>query len=119
MSEVLSPVRVVFSSLEDARRVVFSRLAGLSPEKRARVASLIAADLRDAGLLGCSVEQHYKGVDVAALLSRTPEWVRGAAERGLFGEVFKDDGGWLIPASGVHAYLASHSVGSAPMERVA
>lgn len=42
--------------------------------------------------------------------SRSDTWVRGAIKRGWFGDCFRDGGGWLIPESGITAYLARHRV---------
>jgi hypothetical protein len=109
-------VAVRFTSLEDVRRVVFLGLAGdggrkLTEAERARLASRIAASLRDAGLLGSSIEQHYSAGQVAALCGgRTSAWAVKRARLGDFGRVFCDGGHWLIPASGVQEYLSRHEV---------
>lgn len=114
--ENLASVRVVFSSLEDARRAVFfelGRFAGrkVTEQERSKAASRIAAALRDAGLLGHSVEQHYSAAQVAALCGqRTSAWAVKHAKAGDFGAVFFDGGNWLIPASGVLDYLDRHTV---------
>jgi hypothetical protein len=103
---------VVFSSLEDARRVVFSELAGVLPARdQARLAGVVAARLRDAGLLGSCIEQHYSAAQVAALLGRSPAWAVKRAKAGEFGPVVWDDG-LLISASGFHGYLSARIVGS-------
>jgi len=108
----LLAARVHFSSLEDARRVVFSILAGSLPARdQSRLASVIAARLRDAGLLGSCVEQHFSAAQVAALLGRSPAWAVKRAKAGEFGPVAWDDG-LLIPASGVNWYLSVRIVGS-------
>lgn len=101
-------VRVKFSTLEDARRVVVDVLAGVrgvSEASRGRIAGAIVADLRDARLLAASIEQHYSAVQVASLLGRSVEWVTQRAKAGAFGPVSVDGGGYLIPASGVQRYL--------------
>lgn len=109
-------LRVAFSSLEDARRLVHELLAvarqrRLSDVERARLASRIAAGLRDAGLLGQSLEQCYSAADVGALCGgRTSAWAVKHARLGDFGAVFCDGGDWLIPASGVQEYLQRHRV---------
>lgn len=107
-------MRVQFSSLEDVRRVLFSALNGIvTSRQQSRLASVIAATLRDAGLLGSSVEQHYSAAQVASLLGRSPAWVVKHAKLSHFGPVSWDDG-LLIPASGVNAYLDEHRVSSLP-----
>lgn len=114
--ENLAAVRVVFSSLEDARRVVFLELGQftgrkLSELERAKVASRLAAALRDAGVIAGSIEQHYSAAQVAALCGqRTSAWAVKHAKQGDFGAVFFDGGNWLIPASGVRDYLDRHAV---------
>lgn len=112
MSEVKLAVRVEFGSLEDCRRAIFLNLTGvvLDERKRAKAAGSIAAALRDGGLIAGSVEQHYSAAQVAALLGRCPEYVVHEAKAGRFGRVCRDARGWLIPASGVEAWLADHTV---------
>jgi hypothetical protein len=97
---------VQFSTVEDARRVVFSLLGGIPASARAKAAAQAACALRDEGLLASSVEQHYSAVHVAKLLDRSPEYVKRQVEAGEFGPVCRDGGGWLIPASGVALWLA-------------
>jgi hypothetical protein len=115
--ENLAAVRVVFSSLEDARRAVFLELAQfagrkLTEQERSRAASRIAAALRDAGVIAGSIEQHYSAAQVAALCGqRTSAWAVKHAKQGDFGAVFFDGGNWLIPASGVRDYLDRHAFG--------
>lgn len=100
--------------MEDCRRAVFLCLAGIDERKRARLAGVIAAGLRDAGLLGGSVEQHYSAAQVAALCGgRSSAWAVRHARAGDFGPVICDGGDWLIPASGVNDYLARYAVGVA------
>lgn len=41
---------------------------------------------------------------------RSERWVKDKAKAGQFGEVFRDDAGWLIPEAGVVGYLARHRV---------
>ena len=119
MAEAI-PVRVCFSSIEDARRLVFSELEGLvsrrlSEQERSRMASRLAARLRDEGLLGQSLEQCYSAAQVAALCGgRTSAWAVKRARLGDFGPVFCDGGDWLIPASGVWSYLGRHQVAAPP-----
>lgn len=60
---------------------------------------------------GLLVEQHYKAAEVAELVRRSPEHVVKCARRGEFGAVFFDAGGWMIPASGVSAWLELRRVG--------
>ena len=111
-------MRVEFSSVEDVRRVLFLELegAGLSQRERSRVAGVLTGKLRAAGLLAGSVEQHYSAVQVAALLNRGDDYVCRLARSGKFGPVMRDDGGWIIPASGVQAWLASVTVASSSEE---
>lgn len=107
-------VRVEFSALEDCRRAVFLCLDGIDERKRARLAGVIAATLRDSGLLGGSVEQHYSAAQVAALCGgRSSAWAVRHARAGDFGPVICDGGDWLIPASGVNKYLSRYLVGVA------
>jgi len=103
----LPALHVRISTVEDARRAVFSCLAdaGLSPAKQRTIANGITAKLRADALLASSVEQLYKASEVAVLVSRSPEHVVKEAKAGKFGAVFFDAGGWLIPASGVQAWL--------------
>lgn len=109
MGEVIpAPVlHVRLSAVEDCRRAVFLLLqeSNLKPAEQGRTASLIAARLRDARLLASSVEQLYKASEVALLVSRSERHVVDQAKAGQFGVVYRDDGGWLIPASGVQAWL--------------
>lgn len=120
----LPALRVQVSCVEDCRRAVFLGLqdAGLSPARQRAVALGITDRLRAQGLLASSVEQLYKASEVALLVSRSPEYVVKEAKRGGFGVAYRDDGGWLIPASGVQAWLGrrvfSGSV-SAPKEALA
>lgn len=101
----IETVRVEFSTLEDVRRVLFLELALLPERQRADVARRITAKLRDGGWLATSVEQLYKASQVAGLVSRSCEHVVKECKAGRFGTVYRDDGGWLIPASGVQAWL--------------
>jgi len=101
----LPVVRVEFGAVEDARRVVLGALAGVPERQRARLAARVVADLRAAGCLGAVVEQHFSAQDCAALLGRSPRHVADECKRGNFGRVFFDAGGWMIPASGVEAWL--------------
>jgi len=41
---------------------------------------------------------------------RSDRWVKDKAKAGEFGEVFRDNGGWLIPEAGLQAYLSRHRV---------
>jgi hypothetical protein len=57
------------------------------------------------------LEAHYPPKVVAALLGRSERWVIDQAKAGAFGaDVFKDGKGWLLPASGINAYLDRHRV---------
>lgn len=98
-------VSVAFSTSEDVRRALFLHLDGLPERQRLALASKLTKVLRDGGWLASSVEQHYKAAQVAQLVARTPEHVVAQAKAGAFGVVYRDDGGWIIPASGVQQWL--------------
>lgn len=98
--------RVEFSVVEDVRRALFLELEGLPERQRSKLALRLTAKLRDGGWLTSGVEQHFKAVETAALISRTPEFVVKQCKAGRFGPVYRDDGGWLVPASGVQSWLA-------------
>jgi len=98
-------VSVHFSTVENVRRALFSNLEGLPERQRSALAAKLTRVLRDGGWLASSVEQHYKASQVAALVSRTPEHVVKECKDGRFGTVYRDDGGWIVPASGVQAWL--------------
>lgn len=115
-------VKVQFGVLEDARRVVLDSLnecPSLDARSRARLASVLVAALRDAGLLAQSVEQHYSATQVANLLNRSSKHVAQQAKAGAFGPVALDDGGYLIPASGVQQWLDRRILGSNPEGKTA
>jgi hypothetical protein len=57
-----------------------------------------------------TLQEHLPAAVVAERLHRCTKWVIQRAKDGDFGAVFRDDGGWLIPASGVNSYLAKHKV---------
>lgn len=42
--------------------------------------------------------------------SRSERWLREMARTSAFGDVVKDGGGWLVPESGVLAYLERNRV---------
>jgi len=114
-----SPVlRVEFGSVEDARRAVFSVLmeTGLTERERSRTAGAVVSRLRSAGLLGQVIEQHYSAAQVAGLLGRCAEYVVKLAKAGQFGPVARDEGGWIIPASGVQSWLSSRTVSTSRKE---
>lgn len=99
--------RVQFGVVEDARRVALQALAAVPDARlRARLAGEVTTALREAGALAQAVEQHYNARQVAELIARCPDYVCAQAKAGAFGPVMRDDGGWLIPASGVQAWLA-------------
>ena len=100
-------VQVRASAVDDVRRAVFLALdgSGLSPARQRALANGITAKLRAQGLLASGLEQLHKAVDLAGLLSRTPEHVVAEAKLGRFGVVYRDAGGWLIPESGAQAWL--------------
>lgn len=102
-----APVRVEisFSALKDVRAALFLILDELPDRKRAALASKLAAMLRDGGWLADGIERHYKATSVAEKVSRSPEFIVKECKAGRFGRVYRDDGGWLIPASGVQSWL--------------
>ena len=100
-------VQVEFGPVEEARRVVLAALGeAVSPAQAARLASVVTARLRNAGLLG-GVERHYSAATTGLLLSRSPEHVVAQIKLGRFGVCYRDDGGWLVPESGVQGWLAA------------
>lgn len=112
VSPPVTRVEVRFSPVEDIRRALFFELAILPDRQRAAVANRLAAKLRDDGWIAQSIEHHYKAVDAARLISRTPEYVVKECKAGRFGRVYRDDGGWLIPASGIQQWLERRIFGS-------
>jgi hypothetical protein len=108
--------RIAFAPVEDVR-VLFLRLLDFIPErKRAALAARLADALQARGLLSGGLQPHYTAVQVGQLLSRGPEWVAARVKAGDFGPCSRDDGGWLIPASGVNAYLARRVFVPTPAE---
>lgn len=58
------------------------------------------------------LELFYSVQSVAVLLGgRSVRWVQEMIRRGEFGPCVHDSGGWLVPSSGVAAYLGRHTVG--------
>lgn len=99
-----------FGTLEDARRVVqdaLSQAPTLSARERSRLSAELVADLRDKGLLAQCQEQLYTAVQAARLISRSPKYVAQQAKAGALGPVGLDDGGWLIPASGLQRWFTA------------
>lgn len=102
-----------WNAVAECRRLVFLKLESLPARTRSMLASTITSELRTAGLLGPVVEQHLSAADAASLLGRRcARWAVKHAAKGDFGQVFRDGGDWLIPASGLEAYLAAHAVES-------
>lgn len=61
--------------------------------------------------------KHFSAVAVAKLCGgRSKRWAIDRAKAGDFGRCFFDSRGWLIPESGVLAYLKRHTVGSWPQD---
>jgi len=62
------------------------------------------------------MEPHYSVADVKRLFfpSRSDRWIKDRAKRGAFGTVLRDAGGWMIPESGLRAYLDNHAVEVGP-----
>lgn len=107
------PKIVIESQRERAARVVFSELSRLDLQERARkrLAQEIARALHAAGFFIGDVEQHYSAVRLAELLARTPEYVaQELCPRSEHGPVYRDNRGWLIPASTALAWLEAHEV---------
>lgn len=105
-------VEVRFSTVDDVRAAVFSELAVLPDRQRAALANRLTAKLRHGGWLGASIEQHYKATEAARLIGRTPEFVVKECKAMRFGLVYRDDGGWLIPASGIQQWLERRIFGA-------
>jgi len=104
------------SAGENNFAVHFQTLPELVESLKERVHALEAekAELRRGLFLagqGLMVEQHYNAAEVAELVRRSAKHVVQEARRGAFGRVFFDSGGWLIPASGVAAWLEARRVG--------
>jgi hypothetical protein len=96
----------------EARRAVFLILDGLPERQRSALAGRVVAALRDAKLLASSVEQHFNATETARLVSRSPEYVVREFKAGRFGPVYRDDGGWLVPASGIESWLERRRFGA-------
>lgn len=96
--------------MDAARRVALARLVWLPVRSRERAAASVAEALWRAGFFSGQVEQHYSAARVAELVGRCPEHVVSQVKAGQFGPVFRDAGGWIIPASGVQRWLASRLV---------
>lgn len=110
-------LQVECSTVEQVRRVVFSELEGLTGPKRA-LAVRITRALRAGGWLRSSVEECFEAGELGQLWGRSREWVVRtfyAAGSMPWGEIARDGGGWLIPASVAEHYLAEH----VPTEKVA
>jgi hypothetical protein len=105
-------VSVRFSTLEETRAALFLELADLPPRQRSALAARITAQLRDRGLIQQSVEQHFNATQTGQLVSRSPEHIVKECKAGRFGRVYRDDGGWLVPASGIQSWLACRIFGA-------
>lgn len=101
-------VRVEFGRLECARSVLFRLLdvEALSPRLRSALASRGAAALRDAGLLGAALEEHYSATEAARRVSRCADHIVDEIHAGRLRPAFRDGRGYLVPASALHAWLA-------------
>lgn len=64
-----------------------------------------------------AVEAMYPVRIVAGLFFRGENWVIERCKAGDFGQVYRDGGGWMIPASGLNAYLRRHAVQVPGLER--
>lgn len=104
-------VEVRFSSVQDVRAAIFSILDEFPARQRSKLASKLAALLRDGRWLADPVESYYNATSTAAKLGRSPEFIVKECKSGRFGRVFRDDGGWLIPASGIESWLARRVYG--------
>ena len=98
-------LEVRVSPVDDLRAAVFSVLAELPDRKRAAVTSRILQVLKSGRWLAGNIDQHYSAADAARLLGRCPEYIAREAKSGRLGVVYRDDGGWIIPASGLQAWL--------------
>ena len=108
----LAPVvEVRFSSANDVRAAIFLILDEFPARQRSKLASKVAALLRDGRWLADPVESHYNATSTAAKLGRSPEFIVKECKAGRFGRVFRDNGGWLIPASGIEEWLAQRIYG--------
>ena len=119
MSEQGQSLRVVVSLREDARRRVFSILAGVSARERGRLASAVVDEFARAGFFNSGIEQHYSAADFARLVGRSRAYIVQQIEAGRIAPAFRDRGGFLIPASAGERWLASQEVGAASRLEVA
>jgi len=109
----MTEVRVNFGVFEDARRVVFCELTGLPSRQQSKLAHAVVSQLRNAGLLPGCVDQHYSATQTAALLGRSPEFVVKEISRGKLRPVYRDGGGWLVPASSIQRWLDERTFSAA------
>lgn len=105
--------RVEFSLAEECRRAVVAALeeAGIPRRPAGVAASRVVDRVRAAGLLHGDVERHYSARQVAELLGRSPAFVVGLIRAGALRPVYRDGGGWMIPASAVNTWLAGVAYG--------
>lgn len=115
----MTMVRVEFGVIEDARHVIYAGLDGLEPRAQARLANKLTAALREAGLLSQAVEQHYNLRQLCALVGRCEKHLKAELIAGRFGTVMRDDGGWLVPASGVQGWLVARVFSGSVRKEVA
>ena len=113
-SAAVAPVRVEvrFAPVDDVRAVFFAELGMLSDRQRAATANRLAAAMRAGGWLADPVECHFNARATAAKIGRSPEFVVKECKAGRFGMVYRDDGGWLIPASGIQSWLERRIFGA-------
>lgn len=63
-----------------------------------------------------TAEKFYSVSQVAAMFpGRGRRWVIDRVKAGQFGTVLKDDGGWLIPLSGLRAFVSARAVDPADL----
>lgn len=60
--------------------------------------------------MSAAVEMHYTAVEVGLLIRKSVRYVKDKAKAGAFGAVFFVDGDYIIPASGVNAFLQAHPI---------
>lgn len=59
------------------------------------------------------VEMHYTVPEICLLIRKAANYVRRKIKAGDFGTAFFIDGDYIVPASGVNAFLQRHKLGSA------
>ena len=92
-----------------ARRAVLLALGDSLPvQKRGLVAMRIVDALRAGGFIG-GIEQHYSATRFAMLIERCDEYVTKQIRLLKIAPVYRDDRGWMIPASSGQRWLDEHT----------